>query len=161
MQIARFPLSIYSVVATIVSHARIQGGLGRRQWGRQENLGQDAGRLCGTTHRTKTRSQFGWPSLSLDLFTNRGLIKFNVWDASGQEKYGGLRDGYYVQASCGILMFDVTSRITYERSQLAPRSNSGLRERSHYLGGQQGGDQGPQGQDEPDHVPQAKQSQVL
>jgi GTP-binding nuclear protein Ran len=26
--------------------------------------------------------------------TNRGLIKFNVWDTAGQEKFGGLRDGY-------------------------------------------------------------------
>ena len=22
---------------------------------------------------------------------------FNVWDTAGQEKYGGLRDGYYIQ----------------------------------------------------------------
>lgn len=22
---------------------------------------------------------------------------FNVWDTAGQEKFGGLRDGYYIQ----------------------------------------------------------------
>lgn len=33
--------------------------------------------------------------------TNRGQIKFNVWDTAGQEKFGGLRDGYYIQ---GILI---------------------------------------------------------
>ena len=29
--------------------------------------------------------------------TNRGVIQFNVWDTAGQEKFGGLRDGYYIQ----------------------------------------------------------------
>lgn len=29
--------------------------------------------------------------------TNRGAIKYNVWDTAGQEKFGGLRDGYYIQ----------------------------------------------------------------
>ncbi|OQR67691.1 GTP-binding nuclear protein Ran-like [Tropilaelaps mercedesae] len=46
--------------------------------------------------------------------TSRGTIRFNVWDTAGQEKFGGLRDGYYIQAHCAIMMFDVTSRITYK-----------------------------------------------
>lgn len=50
----------------------------------------------------------------LDFYTNRGLIRFNVWDTAGQEKFGGLRDGYYIQGQCAIIMFDVTSRITYK-----------------------------------------------
>lgn len=33
--------------------------------------------------------------------TNRGPIKFNVWDTAGQEKFGGLRDGYYIQGAPG------------------------------------------------------------
>ncbi|XP_041087983.1 GTP-binding nuclear protein Ran isoform X2 [Polyodon spathula] len=46
--------------------------------------------------------------------TNRGAVKFNVWDTAGQEKFGGLRDGYYIQAQCAVIMFDVTSRVTYK-----------------------------------------------
>ncbi|XP_017094841.2 GTP-binding nuclear protein Ran-like [Drosophila bipectinata] len=46
--------------------------------------------------------------------TSRGQIQFNVWDTAGQEMLGGLRDGYYVQAQCAIIMFDLTSRITYK-----------------------------------------------
>ncbi|KAJ9448575.1 GTP-binding nuclear protein spi1 [Diplonema papillatum] len=46
--------------------------------------------------------------------TSRGVICFNVWDTAGQEKYGGLRDGYYINGNCGIIMFDVTSRQTYK-----------------------------------------------
>ena len=37
-----------------------------------------------------------------------------MWDTAGQEKYAGLRDGYYVEATCGIIMFDVTSRTSYK-----------------------------------------------
>ncbi|XP_055511512.1 GTP-binding nuclear protein Ran [Leucoraja erinacea] len=50
----------------------------------------------------------------LVFHTNRGAIRFNVWDTAGQEKFGGLRDGYYIQAQCAIIMFDVTSRVTYK-----------------------------------------------
>jgi GTP-binding nuclear protein Ran len=46
--------------------------------------------------------------------TSLGEIQFNVWDTAGQEKFGGLRDGYYIQGQCAIIMFDVTSRITYK-----------------------------------------------
>jgi len=49
----------------------------------------------------------------LKFSTNLGPIQFNVWDTAGQEKFGGLRDGYYIQGQCAIIMFDVTSRITY------------------------------------------------
>ncbi|XP_021482623.1 GTP-binding nuclear protein Ran-like [Meriones unguiculatus] len=49
----------------------------------------------------------------LVFHTNRGT-KFNLWDTAGQEKFGGLRDGYYIQAQCAIIMFDVTSRVTYK-----------------------------------------------
>lgn len=37
-----------------------------------------------------------------------------MWDTAGQEKFGGLRDGYYINGQAGIIMFDVTSRITYK-----------------------------------------------
>ena len=36
----------------------------------------------------------------LVFHTNRGQIRFNVWDTAGQEKFGGLRDGYYIQGQC-------------------------------------------------------------
>ena len=49
----------------------------------------------------------------MPFFTSHGKILFNVWDTAGQEKLGGLRDGYYIGGNCGIIMFDVCSRITY------------------------------------------------
>jgi GTP-binding nuclear protein Ran len=50
----------------------------------------------------------------LKFCTNCGPFTFNVWDTAGQERFGGLRVGYYIQAQCAIIMFDVTSRITYK-----------------------------------------------
>jgi len=51
---------------------------------------------------------------SIVFYTNHGAIKFHMWDTAGQEKLGGLREGYYVNAHCAIIMFDVCSRITYK-----------------------------------------------
>ena len=50
----------------------------------------------------------------LVFHTNREPIKFNVGDIAGQEKFGGLRDGYYIQGQCAIVVFDVTLRVTYK-----------------------------------------------
>jgi GTP-binding nuclear protein Ran len=45
--------------------------------------------------------------------TSRGTVKFQVWDTAGQEKFGGLRDGYYIQSNAAIIFFDVTSKSSY------------------------------------------------
>jgi GTP-binding nuclear protein Ran len=61
--------------------------------------------------------------------TTAGQIRFNVWDtagtvvrlamttligALGQEKFSGMRDGYYFDTHAAIIMFDLTSRMTYK-----------------------------------------------
>merc|ERR1719352_1067351 len=50
----------------------------------------------------------------LTFWTNLGPIVFDCWDTGGQERFGGLRDGYYINGQCAIIMFDVTSRVTYK-----------------------------------------------
>eukprot|EP01102_Stenamoeba_stenopodia_P011409 TRINITY_DN34_c0_g1_i1.p1 TRINITY_DN34_c0_g1~~TRINITY_DN34_c0_g1_i1.p1 ORF type:complete len:213 (-),score=70.54 TRINITY_DN34_c0_g1_i1:122-760(-) len=50
----------------------------------------------------------------LRFHTSSGQVCFNVWDTAGQEKLSGLRDGYYIQGNAAIIMFDVTSRMTYK-----------------------------------------------
>lgn len=54
---------------------------------------------------------------SITFYTNHGPVKLHLWDTAGQEKLGGLREGYYIGSNAGILMFDVTSRITYKNIQ--------------------------------------------
>jgi len=50
----------------------------------------------------------------MEFYTSKGQVKFNVWDTAGQEKFAGLKDGYYIDAHCAIIMFYVCSRITYK-----------------------------------------------
>ena len=53
------------------------------------------------------------PSWAMPFFTSHGQIKINAWDTTGQEKFGGLYDGYYIGGNCGIIVFEVYYRITY------------------------------------------------
>src|SRR3990167_11185522 len=50
----------------------------------------------------------------LMFHTNKGPIRFLVWDNAGQGKFGGQQDQYYTQGQCAIIMFDVTSIHTYK-----------------------------------------------
>ncbi|GFP83051.1 GTP-binding nuclear protein Ran-3 [Phtheirospermum japonicum] len=46
----------------------------------------------------------------LDFTTNYGKIKFYCWDNARQEKFGGLRNSYYIHGNCAITMFDNTRK---------------------------------------------------
>ncbi|KJZ76352.1 GTP-binding nuclear protein spi1 [Hirsutella minnesotensis 3608] len=46
--------------------------------------------------------------------TDKGQVIFNTWNTAGQEKFGGLKDGFFANSQCGIIMFDVTSRVSYK-----------------------------------------------
>lgn len=70
-------------------------------------------------HRTGEFDKKYVPTMGVDVHplpfhTNLGKVIFNCWDTAGQEKMGGLRDGYYIGGQAAIIMFDVTSRITYK-----------------------------------------------
>ncbi len=49
----------------------------------------------------------------VEFHTSRGPVKFTVWDTAGQEKFGNLRECYYIDSHCAIIMFDLTARETY------------------------------------------------
>lgn len=80
------------------------GGVGKTTFVKRHVTGEFEKRYVAT---------LGVEVYPLKFHTNLGPIQFNVWDTAGQEKFGGLRDGYYIQGQCAIIMFDVTSRITY------------------------------------------------
>lgn len=46
--------------------------------------------------------------------TNYGVVQFNMWDTAGQEKFGGLRDGYYIFSHGAILLFDLCNMQSYK-----------------------------------------------
>lgn len=70
--------------------------------------------LQGKEFQPKYRPTVGVEVHPITFATNRGNITFNIWDTAGQAKFGGLRDGYYLQGQAGIIFFDVTSRLTYQ-----------------------------------------------
>ena len=53
----------------------------------------------------------------LEVKTNVGTYTLNLWDCAGQEKFSGLKNGYYVGANGAIIMFDVTSRISFNNAK--------------------------------------------
>eukprot|EP01132_Coremiostelium_polycephalum_P003632 gene3632-4523_t len=81
------------------------GGVGKTTFVQRHNTGAFESRYIPT---------LGVQVHQLPFYTNVGKILFNVWDTAGQEKFGGLRDGYYIQGQCAIIMFDVTSRMSYK-----------------------------------------------
>lgn len=81
------------------------GGVGKTTFVARHGTGEFQGKYVPT---------LGVQVTSLSFATNYGTVRFNVWDTAGQEKFGGLREGYYVHADCALVMFDVTSRVTYQ-----------------------------------------------
>jgi len=41
------------------------------------------------------------------------VVKTDVWDTGGQEKFNSLHASYYFQADVAIMVFDVTRKSTY------------------------------------------------
>ena len=42
------------------------------------------------------------------------ILKFEIWDTAGQEKYRGLAKIFYKDAVIAILVYDITKRKTFE-----------------------------------------------
>lgn len=53
-------------------------------------------------------------TLGVDVLPiDKDSITYNIWDCAGQEKFGGLKDGYYISSDVCICMFDLTSKSTF------------------------------------------------
>ena len=70
-------------------------------------------------HRTGEFEQKYVPTLGVEVHplrfqTTHGEYVLNIWDCAGQEKFGGLRDGYYIQSKAFIIMFDVGNKTSYK-----------------------------------------------
>nr|QBK92446.1 MAG: Ras family GTPase [Pithovirus LCPAC401] len=54
---------------------------------------------------------------SILFSTNKGKIGFDILDIAGQEKFG-LSTDYFVGAECAVVMFDVTSLVSYKNAKV-------------------------------------------
>lgn len=52
----------------------------------------------------------------LDFYTNHGMLRFYCWDLAGQKKHKDVNEGhrYYIEGQCAILLFDFTSKVSYD-----------------------------------------------
>jgi len=81
------------------------GGVGKTTFVKRHKTGEFEKKYIAT---------MGVEVSGLRFHTNLGEVVFNCWDTAGQEKFGGLRDGYYIGGQAAIIMFDVTARVTYK-----------------------------------------------
>lgn len=63
----------------------------------------------------KIDKKLGVKEISVVIQTNKGRVQFVLRDTLGQEKFGLLQRPFFTQAQCAILMFDVSSKTSYEK----------------------------------------------
>ena len=80
------------------------GGVGKTTFVKRHQMGEFESKYIPT---------LGVQVSQLTFQTTRGTILYNIWDAAGQERFGGLREGYFIGSNCAILMFDVLSPSSY------------------------------------------------
>ena len=59
------------------------------------------------------------PTVAVNIFSHvvesdGKSLKVDFWDTAGQEMFDSLHPAYYYDADCCILVFDVTSKVTYK-----------------------------------------------
>ena len=65
-------------------------------------------RLVNHNYNQKYVATLGVETHKLVLATNYGNVRLTIWDTTGQTKYGGLVEGYYVNAHGTIFMYDLS-----------------------------------------------------
>lgn len=63
---------------------------------------------------TTVGAAFSTQSVTLE---NGKIIKFEIWDTAGQERFKSLAPMYYRNASCAVVVFDLTSEISFQRAR--------------------------------------------
>lgn len=74
-----------------------------------------AERVSRDVFNDNTYATVGAANLSVTIATERaGEVCFNIWDTAGQEKYRSLAPMYFAGAHLAILVFDLTSRQSFD-----------------------------------------------
>jgi Ras-related protein Rab-5C len=62
-------------------------------------------------------STIGASFLTKTIFIGDDAIKYDIWDTAGQERYYSLIPMYYRGAQVALIVYDVTSRESFERAK--------------------------------------------
>ncbi|PKU64617.1 Ras-related protein RHN1 [Dendrobium catenatum] len=62
-------------------------------------------------------STIGAAFFSQTLALNDATVKFEIWDTAGQERYHSLAPMYYRGAAAAIIVYDITSKDSFEKAK--------------------------------------------
>mmetsp|Transcript_16845 Transcript_16845/g.28910 ORF Transcript_16845/g.28910 Transcript_16845/m.28910 type:complete len:174 (-) Transcript_16845:215-736(-) len=62
-------------------------------------------------------STIGAAFLTQSVIVDGNTIKFEIWDTAGQERYHSLAPMYYRGAKAAIVVYDITSKQSFERAK--------------------------------------------
>ena len=71
-------------------------------------------RITKDTFTPTTTATVGAANVSVTIKTPRIQVNFNIWDTAGQERYRSLTPMYFSGAQIAILVYDITSRASFE-----------------------------------------------
>ncbi|XP_065186968.1 ras-related protein Rab-22A-like [Sycon ciliatum] len=74
-------------------------------------------RFVSDTFNTNSESTIGASFMSKVLEVNDQAYKYQIWDTAGQEKYRGLAPMYYRGAAAAIVVYDITSKESFQKLQ--------------------------------------------
>ena len=83
-------------------------------------------RLLEGRFERKYISTLGADVSPLVFSTNYGTIFFDVWDTAGQEKFGGLCEGYFIGSKAAIVMFEQSTSFGLKTIKQWTTSYSGV-----------------------------------
>ena len=81
------------------------GAVGKTSWIRKIKFGKDTKKYIPTIYVNV---------YDITFKTSKGNIAVKIWDTAGQEKYGGLRDCYYIKADAAIFFADCSGKQTFK-----------------------------------------------
>ena len=73
-----------------------------------------AQRISKNTFTNTTAATVGAANLSVTIKTPSIEVEFNIWDTVGQERYRSLTPMYFAGSQIAILVFDLTSEISFQ-----------------------------------------------
>lgn len=85
--------------------------LGEAGVGKTSLLQQFVNNLFSTTYK----ATIGIDILTKDVFVGDQIVSLQIWDTAGQERFQSLSVGYFRDAHCCILVYDVTSSASFKK----------------------------------------------
>jgi len=71
-------------------------------------------RFVSGDYRTEHTLTIGASFMTKMMYVCDRVVKLNLWDTAGQERYHALARMYYQDAHAAVLVYDITSRASFE-----------------------------------------------